>query len=438
MNIGEQITCAAWQAPTAITRLRGKAKLWLGIYILMAAALLGGFAALLISNQDGIRNALLGYLFPKSWHFASGLLIDHLLASQTREVLINASISGTLVLLSLFLFPVKEKLSAAFETESQLIDEPTTEFPLWYQGLEEVRLVILYLTVYMVVFWIGYHPLPWRKHLATGISYGFLVFTFSIDFIAPVLQRHKRGYSQIVKTLLMKPVATIIFGAIFALPPVLAGKLLGIAPNRPFAATVLLLFGINLLSIVGAAIGGTYLGSRLFSSSADIKPTSAPVKVIASLLVLGLFSWNVYFFGSLGSAIHHKSQILKCDYSIDWSSIGINRPKATLSTLANLIGGKIKVGVYVDLNISNPTQYKVALEKNRLVIVHGKTPIATTELTPFTVQPGASNTQKIEFALSLEPSALLKKGRDLFSAKDWKITLYLQISDSMEFPIYLK
>jgi hypothetical protein len=234
------------------------------------------------------------------------------------------------------------------------------------------------------------------------------------------------------------PLATIIFGAIFALPPVLVGKLLGIAPNRPFAATILLLFGVNLLSIVGAAVGGTYLGSHLFKSSADVKPTSAPLKIIATALVLGVFSWNLYFFGSLGTAIHHKSQILKCDYSIDWSSIGINRPKATLSTLTSLIGGKIKVGVYVDLKITNPTQYKVALEKNRLVITHGKTPIATTQLSPFTVPPGDSNKQKIEFAISLKPSALVMKGRDLFSAKDWKITLYLQISDSMEFPIYLK
>ena len=442
MNLIQQFASIVL-APASVRRLTGRCWALLVAYLIAAGLLLGLVAALLIANQEQLRQAIVGYILPEGWQFAADLLIDYFLRSQTKAVLINAAASGSLLLVSLVLFPLKEKLSATFEAEAELTDRPALEFPLWYQGLEEIKLVILYATVFMVIFWVGYHPDPTRKLVATILSYVFLFFQFAIDFIAPTLQRHKLRYSQVIKTLLKHPIASFSFGALFAMPAVLVGLLIKANPAMSMTSAVLLLFGANVIAIIWAAVAGTWLGAKLIEDAEQTRPSRGPLALLAWAVLLATFALNSYLFISLGQALHHKSQLLKCNYSVDFSSLGFHLPKSSgsgwkgvlKSALGAVLSGKVEVGAYMTVTIRNPTRFDVEIEKNRIDVKHEETVVANTWLSPVKVPAGETVSHKLDFKIRIDPRVALK-GRELLENK-WRITLYLQIDPNFEFPVYL-
>jgi hypothetical protein len=426
-----QIAHSLFWAPLAPLRLRPRAVGWLVVYVLLAGGILGGLAWFLIAHQDDLRQALLEHLFPKSWTTTAGLLIDRFFATQTRAVLINATVSGTLLLISVLLFPIKEKLSDAFERGARLTEEEPHEFPLWFQAFEEVKLVILYATVQMAIFWIGYHPSPLRKQAATILSYGYLFATFSIDFISPLLQRHRLRYSQILKTLLRHPLSTLLFGAFFALPAVLVGHYVARQADMPFRDTVLLLFGANLLGIVWGCLGGTWLGAQLLSAARETRPSVWLTRAVAWLLLLSAFGVGGTITSKLAISLHHKTQILKCEYSVVRGSLRFARPR-----LKSLLRGVVDVGVAFKLRIKNPTSFDVDLDKNRLEVRHDETLVATSRLDPMAVPAGEERVQQVRLSIETHPKALLK-GRKLLADR-WSVTLFVEVMEGVDFPIYLK
>ena len=225
MSFLSQLAHSLIWAPLSPLRLRPRAVAYLLQYIACAGAILGGTAWFLVAHQDDLRQVLLRYLLPESWVAAGGVLVDWFLATQTRAVVVNATVGGTLVLISVLLFPLKERVSAAYERGADLTDDAPSEFPLWFQAAEELKLVLLYVAAQMLILWIGYHPHPLRKQAATLLSFAYLFATFSVDFISPLLQRHRLSYSQILKVLLRHPVVLLSFGALFSLPGVLVGHL---------------------------------------------------------------------------------------------------------------------------------------------------------------------------------------------------------------------
>ena len=423
---------AALAAPSCIARLPARTYLWLGIYVVLAGGLLALVGHELVKHKDDLRQLVMDYLLPESWHFAGGLLIDRFLASQELSVLVNAAVGGSLLLVSLLLFPIKEAVSASYETRANLTGQPIEELPLWLQGWEEVKLVLLYLAAQGLIFWIGYYP--GNEILSVVLSYGFLFFSFAIDFLSPVFQRHQGRYSRIIKTLLRHPASSLLFGAMFALPAVIAGHLF--TPGEGATAdsvrnVVIALFSVNVVSIAWAAVAGTKLASGMMPSFARTSPSSTPVKALAWVALLGALTYNTYTFGSLGRALHHKSQILKCEYDVAWTSFGLDMP-----SLGGLLSDEVEVGVHFEVEIKNPTEFDVVVEDNHLDITHEGTPVAVTKLSPMTIPSGHTVTQRIEFDLAVSPSTLAK-GRELLQRESWKITLFVQVADRFEFPIFL-
>jgi len=281
------------------------------------------------------------------------------------------------------------------------------------------------------LFWVGYHPHPIRKTVASVLSYAFVVFTYAVDFGAPAMQRHRVRYSQVIKAVFKRPIASFGFGAVFALGPILVGQLAARNPQWSMATTVGLVFAVNVVCIVWAAAGGTWLGCRLLPV-AEASPRSRPLtRVAAWLLLLGTFAINAYAFASLGMAVHHKSQVLKCKYSVDWSSFGLDKP-----SLGGLLSRSVDVGVHFDLEVTNPTSVDVRLERNRLEITHGDTTVAEARLDPMEVKAGQTAVQRMATKVSLDPAALLK-GTQLLS-DSWNLTVYLEVAWGIEFPIYLR
>jgi len=396
-GLGHQLRAALVGAPAAPLRMRAGAWALLLLYILLAGGLLGAAAALLLTYQEQARAAILGHVLPESWVVAADWLIDRFLASQTRAVLVNALVSGTLVATGILLFPLKEKVSAAFERGSGL----------------------------------GYPPDPTRKLAATVLSYLVLFFSFAIDFISPLLQRHGLRYSQILKTLLRHPFAALPFGAFFSAPAVAVGLVVARSPEIAFSAAVVAIFAANLVSLVWGCVGGTWVGAKLLPAARLVRRSSLPVRGLVWLLLLAALCAQGYVFGAVARSFHHKSQLLKCRYTVVPGTLSFSRPR-----LVSLLRGKVSVKVAFDLQIENPTPFDVAIEDNRLEVKHGESLVATSRLAPLAVPAKERRVQRLQLSVEARPSVLLK-GRKLLQDA-WDVTLYLRVAEGLELPIYLK
>jgi hypothetical protein len=427
----DQIAHALIHGPASIGRLGRRGWAFLVLYLACAAVILGLVGWQAVVHKDDILGAIAGFFVPENWRFAATRLLDLFLASQLRDVVVNAVIGAALVVVQVLLFPIKEKVSATFEREGQLTPAPGKELPLWLQALEEAQLFVVYLTAQMCIFWVGYPPDPVRKNLAVALSYLYLFASFGIDFLSPILQRHTFRYSTMFKVFATTPLAVLAFGAVFALPVVLAGKLITARAGWSMAAQVTALFGVNVLMVGWAAVAGTWVGARLLPRAQATRPPSLVARGAAVVLVAAVFSWNAYRFGAIGASIHRKGGILKCDYSVDWTSADVDLP----SWFA-LLRDEVEVSVSVEVTIRNPTPREVAIERNRLEVKHGDGLVAQAQLTPVTVAAGGSVRQRIAFPVSVVPSTILK-GRDLLRTDQWSATLWLEVAAGFEFPVFL-
>jgi hypothetical protein len=421
----------ALASPASLFRLPLRCWRLFFLYLGLAAALVGLAAGLLIAFRADLRSALIGFVFPESWHLAVEMLIDRFADQQERIVLINAMVASSLLLVSAALFPVKEFLSASFERHGSLTEEPVTEHPLWLQAWEEVKLLLMFVAVQASIFWIGYHPASWRQLIAIVLSHLVIALSFSADFISPIFQRRRGRYSRILKTLARQPLASLAFGALFAAPAITVGHMWARYPDWSTGIAVTVLFSIKVVSIAWAAVAGTWLGAKMLPTFAKTRRASLATRVIAWVLVGGLLAANGYAFGAVGRAVLHKTQVFKCHYRVDPASFGIRKP-----SLVGLLADRVGAGVYFDVEIENPTAIDVRLEQNRLEVRHGGSVVATTRLAPITVPAGERRVQRVDLQVGLTPSAL-RKGRALLQADEWRIVLYIEVAPGFDFPIYL-
>jgi len=435
LPVHQQLALAVVEAPTAARRLGRKSAVWLGIYLGAAALILGVVATVILRSRGDLLELALDYVVPADWQFAARLAIDKLFAQQEQLVITNAAITASLLVVQLTLFPLKEQVSATLEEEASLVPEPVAEHPLWFQAWEEIKLFLALLAAQGTVFWIGYSDDPVRRTIALVASFGVLFSSVAIDFLSPVLQRHRLRYSQIVKTLAMHPVLVLGFGALFALPAIGATALAGRHPEWGFAAQLGVAFGGQVLGIALAAIGGTVAGAPLVLEARARRRSHLAVRVLAWAALLGLLAWNGHRFGAVGRSLHHKSQLLKCEYAIDWDSVRADLPGA-LDLALGVKTDKLTIAVGLDVEITNPTSVDVEIERNRLEVRQASQLVAQTQLPTLAVPKGATRTAHLTLPLTVTPSQALRI-RELWTTESWTMTLYLEVADGFEFPIYL-
>ncbi len=428
---GRQLVDALIRAPLSIFRIPPRTAVYLVIYLGLCGLVLAVTGWILSRSEGIVRGLLLNYLFPESWHQTLGMVVDKFLDNQLRAVLANATIGGSLLMVSLFLFPVKELLSASFEREAKLIDEPVSEHPLWLQAWEEIKLFLAYIATMGSVFWIGYSPQSWRQVLALVISYTFLFVSFAIDFIAPPLQRHQGHYSRILKTLANHPVATLVFGAVFAAPGIFVSAVVLADHDITEPRSIAILFGTNVVAIAWAAVAGTWLGAQLFSDFAKTRRSPVPARMVSWIIFGGLLAANAYAFGTVAWSVHHKSQILKCDYTVDWASFELDRPG-----FGSMLSGKLDVGIRFDVEIHNPTSIDVELEDNRIEIRHRGDLLGISQISPVRIGHGATITQTVELKLNVD-TRFIRRGSSLLDKDAWTLTLLFEVGPGFDFPIYL-
>lgn len=435
LPVRRQLWLAGIAAPLAARHLKLRSAAWLIAYLAAATVILGIVAYLVISNQDRMVDSVLAYVLPADWKVAAKFLVKKVFAAQEQAVVTNAALSMSLMIVTITLFPLKEKVSATLEEDAKLLDEPFDEHPLWFEAWEEIKLFLGMLAAQGTIFWIGYSNDPARRNLALVLSYLVLFTSVGLDFLSPVLQRHRQRYSVMMKSFAANAILTLGFGALFALPAIVTARVVSSHTDWSAGTQLAFSFGAQVIGIAFAAIGGTVAGAPLLADAKTRTRSHLAARIGIWVLLVGLLAWNGYRFGMIGRSLHHKSQILKCEYDVAWASFSADVPSAF--ELATAIrSNSITVGVHFDVEIRNPTDIALEIEDNRLEIKQHGQLVAETQLPRVRVLPGATERVTVKLPLTIKPSQALRI-RELLTTKDWSMTLWLHIDDGFDFPIYL-
>ena len=425
MSITYQLKLSLFQALSSLRFFNRNALTWGIVYSIATILIFGLFIWFLTHYQDPIKAAILDYLFPKSWQSLSEQLANFLFESQTKVVLGNLILSGSLVLASITLFPVKEKFSAEFEKNLGHANGPTSEFPLHLQALEEVKLFILYLTAQSVILWIGYYPFAWTTILSNTLSFLFLFATFGLDFIAPTLQRHRVNYSLMIKFLVKHPMIALSFGTLFSLPLVLVSPYIFAIQELSFIEITGILLFLNIIFLVLAVPSGTFIASQLLPTIKQTKPAKRKNVRIAYIVMTLLLVSTLYLHSQLVISLHHKSQLLKANYNLDWSSI-----KFELPSLTELSSGKALSNFSMDIVISNPTEFDIIIEPSELFIEQKKNLIAKLKINGFALVSGETKRITLNMDSDSDLSKLSEFGE---LTNDWNIDMHIDIWPGIPF-----
>ena len=427
MKTFQQLKLACISAPLSLTGIKRSSAIWLAIYSSCALLAFGVFVALMLSNQETIKNVLLDYFFPQSWHEISVQLGNFLFESQTKVVLSNLIISGSLVFASILLFPIKEKYSAEFEKDAEYDNGDIQEFPIAYQVWEEGKLFILYLTAQSLILWIGYYPYQWTSWISISLSYLFLFFTFGLDFISPTLQRHRTKYSLILKILFYRPILTLSFGLFFSLPVILLAQLIFSYEELTLIEIASILFLTNIVFLTLAIPAGTKVASNLLSDIRQMVPIKKQVMFWGySAMTLVLIS-SLYLHSQLIVSLHHKSQLLKAEYRIDWSSFDYQLP-----SFSQLMNKESKIDLSFDMIITNPSEFDINIEKSKIYVIKMDDVIAVVDLNGFSVPAGRSHKTNVTLNSSSN-LALIKNHEELLEG--WRVDIHVQVWQGIPFII---
>ncbi len=425
MTILQQLIITVYQAPKTLVLHKKASLMMLLLYLILGMSIFSLVGALLLHHQDSMKQLLLDYLFPQAWQSISESLINFLFESQAKVVIANAILSGSLVAASVFLFPVKEKYSAVFEQEQGYPNGEPHEFPLWLQGWEETRLFLFYLTAQMIIVWIGYYPYQWANVTSIVLSYLFLFYTFGLDLISPTLQRHRIRYSQINKLLTKNILTTLSFGLLYSLPALLLSQWIMTMENLNLLEVSIILFVINLLFIAIAIPAGTLLATRLLPELKSMTPVASTSKILGYGLGLTLLVGGLILHTRLLQSMHHKSQILKADYRVNWDSFHFE-----YSDIGNLLNGQSFGTMSLDMEISNPTEFDIAFENSQIKISKDEKIISDIAMKGFAVPAGNSRPITLSFDAISDFSQLTELPN---LTQGWRIELYIELYPGIPF-----
>jgi len=431
VNPGAQLLHGVVLGPAAPRLMRARSWGRAAVYALLATIVLGAVSTLFATQETSLRRALESFLFPERVHKYVDFFLEYVVRSQTKQVVANAVVTFTMIFVSLLLFWAKERLSRAFEEDAGLGDAGRwRELGLFEEALEEVKLLLLNIAIFFFVLWLGHSPEPWRKTTATTLSYLALAFTWAVDFVSPYLMRRRMKYSQILSAIWRRPLLSLGFGAVMALPLVVIAHVAGRA-EWPALTTVVVLFSANVVVIVWACMAGTWVAARLEDAAARVRPAPGWLHVPVWLVVLGVIGAGTWLGVHLARSLATKSQVLKCEYDVDWATLSVGKP-----SVGALLRGEVSASVSVDVTIKNPNRLPVVIEENRLVASDDDVVIAQTRLSPMSIPAGGERRERVTLDVTFEAKGVLSGAS--INPLAWDLVLYLEIADGFELPIYLR
>lgn len=429
MIITQQLAYALYYSPKTILLHKKASLLMLLIYLVLGISIFSIVGTLLIHHQDSLKQLILDYLFPEAWQSISESLFNFMFESQARVVIANAILSGSLVAASVFLFPIKEKYSAIFEKEQGYPNGEPQEFSLWMQGWEETRLFLFYLTAQMLIVWIGYYPYQWANITSIVLSYLFLFYTFGLDLISPTFQRHRVRYSMINKLLSRHIVVTLSFGLLYSLPALLLSQWIMTLDNFNLLEVSIILFVINLFFIAIAIPAGTLIATRLLPTVKTTRPVASFSKTLGYGIGFILLIGGLILHTRLLQSMHHKSQVLKASYQINWDSVEFE-----YSNISELFNGQSFGKFSLDMTINNPTEFDIAFENSQIKVTKDEKLVSDITMKGFAVPAGQSRPITLSFNTISDFSQL----NELPSlTQGWRIELYIELYPGIPFIVKL-
>ena len=391
MNLIDQSREALIKAPATVFLHDKKTAGVMAIYLASAFVIFGGIAAMIIAKEAFFRAVIMDYFFPESWHSVADYLINFFFESQSKVVIASFIISSSLVFASLILFRLKEYCSACFE-KKHYDNGQSKDFPLWMQGAEEGKLLLLYMSAQSIILAIGYYPFLATKLIASILSILFLFFSFGLDLIAPTFQRHRIKYSLIIKVLCRNVWLTLCFGCLFSLPVLIFSNFLlrldGLSVVQ--MASFIVVFNLFFLSL--AIPAGTRVASALMAEARKTTVPSAQLKKHAYIIMAVLLCVGSSFHFLLIQSLHHKSQLLKCEYDIHWRTMDIDLPSFT-----QLRSGDSEATLKFDIEITNPSNFLVDIEESTLSIWQNGKKISATKISGLRIEPGETVKENLAF-----------------------------------------
>jgi len=427
MQLWWQIEQALIAAPSSLRLAKASSLRCFALYFTAGSLVFFVLSWILLEHQQQLKQALLDYLFPQSWHWLSERLGLFFFESQAKIVIANAILSGSLVLASIFLFPIKERFSAAFERDAGFDNGPPGEFSLWVQAQEEGKLLLLYLSAQSVILWLGYYPYGWAQTSSIALSYGFLFFSFALDFIAPTLQRHRIKYTVMVTLLLKNPLLALLFGALFSAPMLLLSHYVLRREELTLIEMASVLFIASSVFFAVAIPAGTHLASSLFTQARSTPGPGLRVKRSLYVAVLLTLASMLLLHGGLIASAHHKSQLLKAQYSIDWSSIRYQLP-----ALSTFLQGQVTTALSFDLTINNATEFDIVIEPSQLFIDKAEFAIATVDMAGFSVPAGTRKQVAVALDSISNVGQIAGSGPLL---EGWQVDLHFELWPGIPFVI---
>lgn len=436
LSPSRQLTVALFEAPASLARMSSRSWGWLGLYVALCGTLLIGAAALAAAHEATLERALLGFLFPESWHAVVDFLLAFVFKSQAQQVVVNVLLFATLNLVSLAFFWAKESLSQSYERDLARRSgdaDPTTawrEYPVWFQALEEIKWTLVGFALMFVVLWLGHSPEPWRDTAATVLSYLVLFFTTAGNFLAPPMQRRRLQYAQVIKAIFARPLLAFGFGAALSLPQVAVLHLVSSSTLPAFPALVVI-FAANVVFIAWSAVAGTHAGLALMPTATAMRRSPIALTLVGWAAIFAILAGGGYIATRVGLLLADKSQILKCRYAVDWSTLRLDAPD-----LGGLLRAEVDVGVSFEVAIDNPNALPVRLEDNRLVVSDDDVVIATSRLDPLEVPAHGTTRTRVGLTAKVRAASVLE-GATL-DPRAWDVTLYVALDEHLELPVYLK
>lgn len=436
MSPGRQLAVAFGEAPASLGRMSGRSWSWLGLYFALALGTLVALALVFASQEDTLKRTLVGFLFPEGWHGVVDFLLAFVLKAQAQQVLVNVLLFLSTSLVSIAFFWAKEALSRSYERDlARRRGEPDPvalwrDHPLWREALEEIKWTLVGLALMIVVLWLGHAPEPWRKTAATVASYAVLIFGTAGNFLAPPMQRRRLLYGQLVKAMFKRPLLAFGFGAAMALPQVVVLNVVATAELSALVA-LLVIFFVQIAFICWSAVAGTHAGLALLPTVEASAAPSWPTKIVGWAAVAAILGAGAWVGTKIGFALADKSQILKCRYQVDWSTVKIDTPQ-----LGGLLQGKVGVGVSFEVAIDNPNPLPVRIENNRLVVADDDAVIAESHLAPLEVPAGGTTRARVGLDVEVHATSLLGGGH--LDPRRWDVTLFVDLGDGLEMPVYLR
>jgi hypothetical protein len=368
-------------------------------YVFSAAALVGLCAFFGLRGRPAMLEALNTYLFPVSWHGFSSHLMALILERIPASLWVNLVVLSGLQLAALTLFPLKEMISRRVESEAGLVPQNHREFTLLRQGAEELKLLLINVSVGGLILWVAYAPGGLRQELGSLLSHLHLAAFFAIDFMAPLAQRHGQPVERILGAFLRRPLRPLVFGLLLTAP----ASFLASADGGFNAQFLALVFLANALPMAWGVIAGTHLMALELPGIAASPAGNPRRRMLAWMAVVVIVSLQVSVASSLLQSIHRKSQVLKCNYSLPLDGFRLNSPN-----WLQLVGGSLTLDGHFSVGISNPTAFDLAMESNRLVVqVDGKT-WWEGSLPEAQVGAGETNRVRVPFEMTLNALQLFE------------------------------